>query len=62
MYASELHPQVTEDKNISFTDGDFTFAFMSLAQQGDRRTTVSGRICYLDDDRTQTRQWLEDVV
>ena len=62
MYAPDLHDQITDDKNISFTDGDVVFACMSLAQQGDRSTTVAGRICYLDDERTQTRSWLENVV
>lgn len=62
VFDASLYDIVTEDKNVSFNDGNFTFAFMSLAHQADRSTTVNGRICYLDDAQTQTRQWLQNVV
>ena len=62
MYDPSLYSDVTSDLNFVKEDGNFVFAFMSLAHQNDRSTTVQSRICYLDENNTLsgagTRQWL----
>ena len=62
MFSDSVRENVTDDRNYSFVDGNFVFAFMSLANQNDRSHAVSGRICYLDDSKGNTRQWLENLV
>lgn len=62
MYDASLHEKVTSDKNFSFTEDNFVFAFMSLATQEDTLSDVPERKCYLDDVNTHTREWLTEVV
>lgn len=61
IFDESIRSQVTDDKNFYKVDGDFVLAFMSLAQQEDRNTTVKDRICYLDDKKTHTREWLTNL-
>ena len=66
MFPESLHSQITSDLNFVKEDGNFVFAFMSMAHQNDRSTTKEGRICYLDDSNgvsgSGTKAWLQGVV